>query len=74
MPVEWRRLRDIALPGAMSYLCSRCLEQTPFDDCWSVVPLSVDGKQMLPGYIHCGKCRKTHPLRAWMRAHDKDPH
>jgi hypothetical protein len=74
MPVEWRRLSDISPKTDNSFLCARCLDPTPFEECWTVVVLSVDGKQMLPGYIHCGKCRKTVPMTAWMEAHAKDPH
>jgi len=74
MPIEWRRLSDIAPKSANSYLCARCLKPTPFEECWTVVPLSVAGKQMLQGYIHCGRCRGALPYIAWQEAHDKDPH
>jgi hypothetical protein len=74
MPVKWKRLGDIAPKTTDAYLCARCLEPTAFEDCWTVMPLTVEGRQMLQGYIHCGTCRKTPPTKAWQEAHDKDPH
>ena len=77
MPVEWQRLSDIAPKAANSYLCARCLEPTPFEDCWTVVPLSEKGQQMLQGYIHCAACKGVFrhvAMKAWQEAHAKDPH
>ena len=72
LPVRWVRLGDIAQKGVDTYMCCRCGEFEQFEDMWTVIPFSETGKQMMQGYIHCGRCRVTDPIQAWQQAHDAE--
>lgn len=75
MPVKWVRLSDIALKGVDFYICAGCGDSVPFEECWSVIPMSISGKQMMQGYIHCTPCSKKEPMRSWKLAHEREtPH
>lgn len=75
MPVRWARLSDIAHKGVDVYVCAGCGSQETFEDCWSTVPYSVGGKQMMQGYIHCANCRRQDAMVAWKVAHGREnPH
>ena len=73
MPVRWVRLSDVGIKINDSYMCCRCGEMELFEDAWTVIPFSENGRQMMQGYIHCNMCRYTDPVRAWQEAHDKEP-
>ena len=75
MPVRWVRLSDIAQKGVDFYICAGCGAQEAFEDCFTTIPFSHGGLQMMQGYIHCQRCTQTEPMVAWKKAHAKEfPH
>lgn len=73
MPVEWARLSDVARKTHDTLICCRCGEPAAFEDAWLTRPVSVAGRQMLQGYVHCRTCTTIPAIVAWRDAHNSDP-
>lgn len=71
--VQWVRLSSVADPPGLPMMCCRCSEFDEFENMWTAIPFSEQGKRMMQGYIHCGTCKsQTNPLVAWKQAHARE--
>jgi len=72
LAVKWVKLSEVTLKGVDQYMCCRCGEFGLFENMYSAIPFTTQGKQMMQGYIHCSTCARTNPTVAWKQAHDRE--